>query len=95
MSMKYDVLWKSNIFRVEELKDRLKANDQVVSGTKGDLQKRIAECFINGCLPRCPKCNGGRLKLDKKNHYFCPGSYDDDDFVACCKDFKIDSKFSF
>ena len=37
-----------------ELKALLKTNDQVTTGTKGKLVKRIVECVTNGCLPRFP-----------------------------------------
>jgi hypothetical protein len=64
------------------LKDRLKDNDQVTTGNKGEIISRITDCIVNGCLPRCPKCSGGRLKI-RGNGYYCPGYHDDENFVHC------------
>lgn len=36
---------------------------QLVGGTKGDLISRIIDCKLWGCLPKCPSCGGGRLKV--------------------------------
>ena len=69
---------------VEELKAALKMNDCVYSAmTKSELKKRVAFNAVNGCVGRCPKCGGGKLKRCHKNVVFCPGSYDDDEFVSC------------
>ena len=67
---------------IEQLKSRLRANDQLVSGTKGDLVKRIKDCVANGGLPRCPQCNGGRMKASGGG-FQCAGFYDDDHFHFC------------
>mmetsp|Transcript_10259 Transcript_10259/g.14072 ORF Transcript_10259/g.14072 Transcript_10259/m.14072 type:complete len:238 (-) Transcript_10259:332-1045(-) len=69
-------------YNVDELKERLRDNDQVSTGTKGELQERIAECIVDGCFPRCPKCGLGKVKKDAKG-YFCPGGYDDDKYKRC------------
>jgi len=67
---------------IDQLKNRLKANDQIVGGTKGELISRIRDCIANGCLPRCPSCSGGRMK--KIGGMFkCNGFYDDDHFRHC------------
>lgn len=68
--------------KIDDLKQRLRDNDQVMTGTKQELLDRIRNCVANGCLPRCPKCFGGRLKKGSKG-YYCPGSYDDDKFLRC------------
>jgi len=68
--------------KADDLKQRLRDNDQVITGPKQELLDRIRDCVANGCLPRCPKCFGGRLKKRGKG-YYCPGSYDDDTFVRC------------
>jgi len=69
---------------LDKLKALLKQNDQVTTGVKGDLIKRIADGMIYGALPRCPLCHGGRLKWDAtKGLYYCPGFMDDDVFKAC------------
>jgi len=67
---------------IDQLKSRLKANDQIVGGTKGELISRIRDCVAHGCLPRCPSCAGGRMK--KVGGMFkCNGFYDDDHFRHC------------
>jgi len=68
---------------VPDLKKRLTANDQVSSGSKPELQLRIADCVVNGSFPRCPKCFGGKIKQSGDDEFFCPGSYEDDHFVRC------------
>jgi len=68
---------------IPELKKRLQANDQVTGGTKSELILRIADAVVNGCLPRCPKCSGGRVKQSASDSFFCPGYQDDDHFVRC------------
>jgi len=68
---------------VPDLKKRLTANDQVSSGSKSELQLRIADCIVNGSFPRCPKCFGGKIKQSGDDEFFCPGSYEDDHFVRC------------
>jgi len=66
----------------DQLKERLKANDQITSGNKGDLVKRVKDCVANGCLPRCPQCSGGRLKKTGAK-YTCPGYHGDTHFHKC------------
>jgi len=68
---------------VPELKARLTANDQVSTGSKPELQLRIADCVVNGGFPRCPKCFGGKIKQSGEDAFYCPGSYEDDHFVRC------------
>jgi len=68
--------------KIGDLKGLLRANDQVVTGSRDELVSRIRDCVKNGCLPRCPKCFGGRLR-QRGNGYYCPGSYEDDKFVPC------------
>jgi hypothetical protein len=66
-----------------ELKQMLKKNDQITTGTKPKLVKRILDCVTNGALPRCPSCGLGRLKFSKGAGFRCPGGYDDDEYVYC------------
>jgi len=68
---------------VPDLKARLTANDQVSTGSKPELQLRIADCVVNGGFPRCPKCFGGKIKQSGDDAFYCPGSYEDDHFVRC------------
>jgi len=67
---------------VATLKDLLKMNDQSSSGSKQDLLEKVADGMLNGALPRCPKCGGGRLKV-LGNMYICPGFMEDDEFKDC------------
>jgi hypothetical protein len=67
---------------VADLKAMLKRNDQITTGDKAKLVKRIIECVKNGNLPRCPECGLGRMKL-RSYGFSCPGGYDDDEYVFC------------
>eukprot|EP01113_Clastostelium_recurvatum_P018160 TRINITY_DN2141_c0_g2_i1.p1 TRINITY_DN2141_c0_g2~~TRINITY_DN2141_c0_g2_i1.p1 ORF type:complete len:296 (-),score=95.45 TRINITY_DN2141_c0_g2_i1:191-1039(-) len=71
-----------NKMSVQELKDRMKANDQLVGGTRNELVSRIADYIQNGVMPRCPSCFGGRLKPSGTG-YKCPGFRDDDHHHFC------------
>eukprot|EP01112_Ceratiomyxa_fruticulosa_P018187 TRINITY_DN5776_c0_g2_i1.p1 TRINITY_DN5776_c0_g2~~TRINITY_DN5776_c0_g2_i1.p1 ORF type:complete len:241 (-),score=49.11 TRINITY_DN5776_c0_g2_i1:188-910(-) len=71
-----------DVLTINQLKDRLRANDQLLSGSRPELVKRVSDCIIHGCLPRCPTCSGGRLKYEG-GVYKCPGYHDDDNFVSC------------
>jgi len=68
--------------KAPELKDALRANDQLLGGNKQELVNRVLECLEYGCLPRCPTCARGRLKV-KGGGYQCPGAMDDDVFMRC------------
>ena len=68
---------------VTDLKNVLKLNDCVCTGTKEELRVRVAWGIKNGVPKRCPSCYSGRLKLDIHGNYFCPGAYDDDHYVRC------------
>ncbi|KAI8829111.1 hypothetical protein BJ741DRAFT_669684 [Chytriomyces cf. hyalinus JEL632] len=72
----------------QQLKDALRRNDQIVSGNKQVLQERIRECMSRGCLPKCPKCHGGRLrkseKANRKGALECPGFVDDEGAFNRC-----------
>eukprot|EP00808_Paulinella_micropora_P031940 g78813.t1 len=61
---------------------QLKANGMIVGGKKNELVQRIIWCREQGCLPRCPKCGGGILKVSGKN-FKCPGYMDDTTFKSC------------
>lgn len=69
--------------KVDELKKRLEDNEQVTTGNKKTLQLRIADCIVNGTLPRCPKCFTGRVRYKTAKSFYCPGAYDDDVFKRC------------
>jgi len=68
---------------VEQLRKKLELNDQIKAGNKQTLVLRIADRFLNGSLPRCPECSGGYLKESEKEEFYCPGSYDDTEFISC------------
>ena len=71
---------------VDELKAMLKANEQITTGNRGELVKRVLDCVEHGGMPRCPQCGLGRIKVSKWSGFYCPGGYDDDEYMAC--DFK-------
>lgn len=76
---------------VAQLKDLLRKNDQKLGGSKAVIIDRVVDCKIYGCLPRCPECGGGKLKViyasewchDGEGEYYCPGYYDDTHFKYC------------
>jgi hypothetical protein len=73
-------------YKVPELKTFLKNNSQKSSGSKSELCERLADCFLNGCLPHCPKVNliinkcGGAVLTYNDGLFKCPGYFDDDHF---------------
>lgn len=69
---------------VGELKRLLKANSQSTTGLKESLVQRVAEGYVLGAIPNCPKCYGGRPRYNiSTGIYTCPGYMDDDTFVNC------------
>lgn len=68
---------------VAELKAMLRNNDQLTTGSKPELMERVLDRVENGNLPRCPECYLGRLRVDRKGAFSCPGGYDDDEYKAC------------
>jgi len=77
---------------VGDLKEMLGANGQKKGGTKAELVERITDAKMYGCLPRCPKCSGGQLRVTYKGakwgmagqgSFSCPGYMDDTDFKSC------------
>jgi len=60
----------------DELKNYLRLNNQLLSGIKADLARRVADCAVFGTLPVCPKC-GGHLHLE--------GAADVPDALARCR----------
>ena len=66
-----------------ELKALLRANDQHVSGSRGELLERVIERSTNGALPKCPRCYGGKLHLAGKHLMECKGFHDGDRLVYC------------
>merc|ERR1712066_800076 len=43
---------------MEELKHSLRLNNQLLSGTKAELLRRVVDGVLHGALPLCPRCNG-------------------------------------
>ena len=69
---------------IDQLKQLLRQNGQVLSGTKGELIERCAEGKILGAIPVCPLCGAGKLRYAAKTGlYTCPGYMDDDKFHKC------------
>lgn len=59
----------------DELKDILRWNRQVLTGTKDALLYKVIDGALHGRLARCKLC-GGRLKM-QGNKVICSGSFDE------------------
>jgi len=59
---------------IEELKSLLRANNQLLGGTKGELLRRVADGVIFGALPQCPVCKG-HLHPEAFTHGDSPGMF--------------------
>lgn len=68
---------KYSAMSVTELKEVLRANEQMLSGTKDQLLQRCVDGEMRGGLPLCPTCHAGRLHFDD-GVYHCPGYFDND-----------------
>mmetsp|Transcript_18825 Transcript_18825/g.59197 ORF Transcript_18825/g.59197 Transcript_18825/m.59197 type:complete len:241 (+) Transcript_18825:54-776(+) len=77
-----DVVREMEALTAAKLKELLRLNDQVVTGTKAQLVARAADGKAFGALPRCPKCSGGRIRHEA-GVYKCPGYMDDEEFMPC------------
>lgn len=78
--------------KLPELKDMCRKNLMKVSGTKAEVIERISDARILGVIPKCPKCGGGRPKLDPKTMtYYCSGYLEDVDFINCHSTFSYSS----
>ena len=53
--------------KVDELKDVLRWNKQIVGGNKDTLLARIIDAKLRGRLGRCPSCLRGRVKLTEED----------------------------
>ena len=53
--------------KVDELKDVLRWNKQIVGGNKDTLLARIVDAKLRGRLGRCPSCLRGRVKLTEED----------------------------
>ena len=66
---------------VDELKEVLKANEQLLGGSKDELAARCTEGELHGGLPACPTCGIGRLHCTHQGQlatYTCPGYFDNE-----------------
>ena len=74
---------------VDELKEVLKANEQLLGGSKDELATRCTEGELRGALPACPTCGVGRLHVAYRGDqatYTCPGYFDNEakTFIRWC-----------
>lgn len=60
---KAEILSMFSSKKVDELKDILRWNKQIVGGNKDSLLARIIDAKLHGRLSRCPSCLRGRIKL--------------------------------
>ena len=82
---------KYKALSVAALKDLLRANGALLGGAKDELVNRCVDHKMFGCLPRCPQCGGGTLKVNYASLYghggmgnfYCPGTYDGESFHRC------------
>lgn len=65
---------------IEELKDFMRWNRQIVGGTKALLVLKCLDGALRGRLGRCPMCARSHLKIDNPNSQVavCTGYYDED-----------------
>ena len=66
---------------VDELKEVLKANEQLLGGSKEELEERCTDGELHGGLPACPTCGIGRLHVTydgEQATYACPGYFDNE-----------------
>lgn len=63
-----------------EIRELLKVNSQLQTGTAKDRRRRIAEGVVFGFNPACPKCHSGTRPILDENSVFkgysCGGGYD-------------------
>ena len=64
---KAEILGMFSSKKVDELKDILRWNKQIVGGNKDTLLARIIDAKLNGRLGRCPSCLRGRIKLTEED----------------------------
>jgi len=90
---------KFGALKIDQLKDALRENGQLLGGVKEELVDRCVDGFLFGALPRCPECGGAVLKVKYpvnesgsgpalyghggQGQFFCPGFYDDDHWHRC------------
>lgn len=68
-----------NHMNIDQLKDILRWNHQMLAGSKAVLLSRIIDGHINGRLGLCITCGQGRLKLEEDlSAVICPGFYNED-----------------
>ena len=79
-----EVMDKYEAMTAENLKGILRANKQIIGGTKAELVQRCAEGQILGAIPLCPVCFAGKPRYDiATGVYKCPGYTDDDEYKPC------------
>jgi len=64
---------------VADLKDLLRINKQMISGTKKELVVRVTDGVKNGRLPVCPACGHGILRLSSREGLVECGGYFDEE----------------
>jgi len=56
------------------------------------LLLKCADGYINGQIPKCHVCGGGRPTFNiQSGKYYCKGYFDDDEFRICGTDFEFDA----
>jgi len=69
---------KYHKMKADELKDYLRWNRQLLKGTKDVILHKVIDGEMNGRLPRCTICEGGKLKFDDAcTKVICGGGFDE------------------
>jgi len=76
---------------VSQLKDYLRANNQMLSGKKAELVEKCVDGELYGALPHCSVCNEGRLKKAPNGSIVCSGYYDEDCGMRISCDFNAEN----
>ena len=77
-SCRLQIREKYQSMHVDDLKEVLRANEQLLGGLKDELVERCVDGELNGGLPKCPTCGIGLLKVSEHDaHLFCPGYFDE------------------
>ena len=73
----YHAYMRYKSMKIDQLKDYLRWNDQLLKGVKNDLVDRCADGEAYGALARCEQCGGKLELLNNGNQVKCNGSYDE------------------
>ena len=73
----YHAYVRYKAMKIDELKDYLRWNDQLLKGVKNDLVDRCADGEAYGALARCQQCSGKLELINNGKLVKCNGTYDE------------------